>query len=85
MTSTAAVCSPSREDSTDSPARSCLVKMRPTRPRARWLWSIWSARVDLPQSIVPEKKTSSATSAQPRRWRPPRSRTGQAVAAGGHG
>src|SRR3954452_22143508 len=54
---------PSREDRTESPARSSLVKISPRRPRAAWLWSVWSARVDLPQSIVPQKKTSSATSA----------------------
>ena len=33
--------------------------MRPARPRTAWLWFIWSASVDLPESIVPEKKTSS--------------------------
>ena len=52
---------PSREESSPAPARSSRVKIRPSRPRARWLWSIWRASVDLPQSIVPEKKTSSAT------------------------
>src|SRR5450631_1878647 len=59
-TSMALVARPRRDDSTDSPALSCLVKISPDRPRAAWLWSIWRARVDLPQSIVPEKKTSSA-------------------------
>src|SRR6476620_5007656 len=51
---------PSRLESREVPARSRLVKMRPARPRAAWLWSICSARVDLPQSIVPVKKVSSA-------------------------
>src|SRR5674476_1649669 len=60
-TSRALVARPRRDDSTDSPARSCLVNISPARPLAAWLWSIWRARVDLPQSIVPEKKTSSAT------------------------
>ena len=46
---------------TGAPERSSLVKLSPARPRAAWLWSIWRARVDLPQSMVPEKKTSSAT------------------------
>src|SRR6476469_613131 len=70
-TSRALVDSPRREDSTDSPARSCLVKINPRRPRAAWLWSICSARLDLPQSMVPEKKTSSATSRNPMRCRAP--------------
>src|SRR4029079_423896 len=61
VTSIAEVDNPRRELSMFSPARSSLVKIRPDFPRARWLWSIWSARVDLPQSIVPEKNTSSAT------------------------
>src|SRR3954452_12245320 len=55
----ASVDSPSRLDSVAAPARSSLVKMSPRRPRWRWLCSIWSASVDLPQSMVPEKKTSS--------------------------
>src|SRR6478735_5792969 len=66
-TSSAPVERPSRELRTLVPARSILVKMSPTRPRAPWLWSIWRARVDLPQSMVPEKKTSSATRHHPRR------------------
>ena len=43
------------------PARSWLVKIRPTRPRAAWLWLVWRARVDLPESMVPVKNCSSAT------------------------
>ena len=54
---------PSRLERTESPARSSLVKISPRRPRAAWLWSVCRASVDLPQSIVPQKKTSSATSA----------------------
>src|SRR3954469_9398807 len=51
---------PRRLESSASPARSRLVKILPTRPRAAWLWSICRASVDLPQSIVPVKKVSSA-------------------------
>jgi hypothetical protein len=69
-TSIAGVDRPSREESTDSPMRSSLVKISPCRPRAELLWSICRARVDLPQSIVPEKNTSSATRRHPRRRRP---------------
>ena len=35
------------------------VKIMPCRPRAERLCSIWRASVDFPQSIVPEKNTSS--------------------------
>ena len=56
---------PSRDEMTALPARSCRVNSSPSRPRAAWLWCIWSARVDFPQSIVPEKKTSSATGQAP--------------------
>ena len=35
------------------PARSWVVKIRPTRPRAAWLWLVCRASVDLPESIVP--------------------------------
>ena len=64
-TSSASCVSPSRLDSTASPARSWDVKIRPTRPRAAWLWLVWSARVDLPESMVPVKKCSSATRSDP--------------------
>src|SRR5690242_21229688 len=57
--STASVTSPSRDDSLPSPARSSLVKMTACRPREARLWTICRASVLLPQSIVPEKKTSS--------------------------
>ena len=48
-----------------APARSWVVKIRPTRPRAAWLWLVWSARVLLPESMVPVKKCSSATGRDP--------------------
>src|SRR6478609_3872151 len=63
-TSTASARRPSRLEMVAAPARSWRVKMMPWRPRAAWLWSIWSASVDLPQSIVPEKNTSSAMGGQ---------------------
>src|SRR5512139_487343 len=44
-----------------SPARSCVVKILPDRPRTAWLWLVWRARVDLPESMVPVKNWSSAT------------------------
>ena len=71
--------SPSREEIVAAPARSCRVKSTPARPRAAWLWCIWSASVDLPQSMVPEKKTSSAIRPPPRRGRA--SRGGSATRA----
>ena len=37
-----------------------LVKIRPDRPRAAWLWLVCSASVDFPESIVPVKNCSSA-------------------------
>ncbi|MFC5041688.1 hypothetical protein [Ornithinimicrobium kibberense] len=55
--------SPRREERTASPERSCWVNSSPARPRLAWVWSICSARVDFPQSMVPVKKTSSATGA----------------------
>ena len=57
--STASVTRPSREESLPSPARSSRVKIMPCRPRAERLCSIWRASVVFPQSIVPEKNTSS--------------------------
>ena len=57
--STASVTRPSREDSLPSPARSSRVKITPRSPRAERLWPIWRASVLFPQSIVPEKNTSS--------------------------
>src|SRR3954463_15202728 len=60
-----------------SPARSWVVKMRPTRPRAAWLWLVCRARVLLPESMVPVKKWSSAIARRlchavgPPRRRPP--------------
>src|SRR3954466_1267666 len=59
-TSIASWVSPSRLERTDSPARSRVVKIRPIRPRAAWLWLVWRARVLLPESIVPVKNWSSA-------------------------
>src|SRR4051794_34999945 len=61
VTSTASCCSPSRLDRVAAPARSWLLKIRPTRPRAAWLWLVWRASVDLPESMVPVKNCSSAT------------------------
>ncbi|CAM5249275.1 hypothetical protein SVIOM342S_10102 [Streptomyces violaceorubidus] len=49
-----------------SPARSSRVKIMPASPRAERLCSIWRASVDFPQSIVPEKNTSSGM----RGWAP---------------
>src|SRR5689334_13941234 len=54
-----AVCSrPSRDDRIASPARSWVVKIRPTRPRAAWLWLVCSASVLFPESMVPVKNWS---------------------------
>ena len=72
-TSSASWVSPSRLERTAAPARSWVVKIRPTRPRAAWLWLVWSASVDLPESIVPVKKCSSAMSRRScHSGRPPR-------------
>ena len=60
VTSSASCSSPSREDRIASPARSWLVNIRPTRPRAAWLWFVCRARVLFPESIVPVKNWSSA-------------------------
>ena len=69
------------------PARSLRVKSTPSRPRAAWLWSICSARVDLPESIVPEKNASSAIGApsSARAYRPRSrapSRSGTSISPG---
>src|SRR5690349_14771440 len=53
--------SPRRLESVATPPRSWVEKIRPARPRAAWLWLVWSARVVLPDSMVPVKKCSSAT------------------------
>ena len=52
---------PSRLDRVEVPARSRVVKIRPTSPRAARLWLVCRARVLLPESIVPVKNCSSAT------------------------
>src|SRR3954449_11329489 len=62
-TSIAWCCSPSRLESIAVPARSRLVKIRPTSPRWTRLWLVWSASVLLPESMVPVKNCSSATGA----------------------
>src|SRR3954454_16948951 len=59
-TSSASCSRPSREERIASPARSWVVKIRPTRPRAAWLWFVCSASVLFPESIVPVKNWSSA-------------------------
>src|SRR3954452_7244755 len=59
-TSSASCSRPSREERIASPARSWVVKIRPTRPRAAWLWFVCSASVLFPESIVPVKNCSSA-------------------------
>jgi len=48
---------PRRELRVCSPARSSELNTTPRRPRTAWLWSVCSARVDLPQSIVPGEET----------------------------
>src|ERR1700712_2379689 len=52
--------SPRREETSASPARSWVVKIRPIRPRAAWLWLVCRASVLFPESIVPVKNWSSA-------------------------
>jgi thiosulfate/3-mercaptopyruvate sulfurtransferase len=42
-----------------------VVKIRPTRPRAAWLWFVCSARVLFPESMVPVKNLSSAIGEDP--------------------
>src|SRR5690606_14665727 len=62
VTSTASIRSPSRDDSMPSPARSLREKMTPRRPLWAWLWLSCSARVLLPESMVPAKYVSVAMS-----------------------
>src|SRR4029078_4200169 len=57
--------SPRRLDRIAQPARSWVVKIRPTRPRTAWLWLVWSASVLLAESIVPVQNWSSATGRDP--------------------
>src|SRR6476661_261957 len=64
-TSSASWVRPKRLESVAAPARSWVVNSLPTRPRAAWLWLVWSARVLLPESMVPVKKCSSATGQNP--------------------
>src|SRR3954469_4897201 len=59
-TSIASWVNPRRLERMASPARSWVVKIRPTLPLAAWLWFVCSARVLLPESMVPVKKWSSA-------------------------
>src|SRR5690242_21483147 len=61
----ASCASPSREEIVAAPARSWAVKIRPTRPRAAWLWLVCSASVLFPESIVPVKNWSSAIGQDP--------------------
>src|SRR5436190_24249971 len=59
-TSSASWVRPRREETSASPARSWVVKSRPIRPRAAWLWLVCSASVLFPESMVRVKDWSSA-------------------------
>ncbi len=80
-TSSAGRARPIRLEVTASPARSKRVNSSPHRPCTRWSWSTCRARVDFPQSIVPEESTSSATGDRPAA--PARARAAPGSADGG--